>query len=72
MNVNAHLTVTDIRADAHKDFCGINEAMTVVVTDGKLITKQPFPPVVAMRFPTARFCVCLATKRPVLTVVTDF
>ena len=72
MNVNTHLTVTDIRADAHKDFCGINEAMTVVVTDGKLITKQPFPRVVAITFLIARYCVYPATKRPILTADTKF
>ena len=71
-NVNAHLTVTDTRADVLKDLCGISAETIVVLTVGKLITKRQFPPVVVIPFPIVRFCVCLATKRPVLTVAADF
>ena len=71
-SVNAHLTDTDTQADALKDLCGISVEMTIALTVGKRITKLQFPPAVVMPFPIARFCVCPATKRPVLTVATDF
>ena len=65
-------TDTATQADAPKGLCLTFAETTTALTDGKPITKLRFPPVVAMRFPTARFCVCPATKRPALTVDTDF
>ena len=65
-------TDTATQADAPKGLCGISAETTVAPTDGKLITKLQFLPAVVIPFPIARFCVCLATKRPVLTVAADF
>ena len=72
VSANDLLTDTDTQADAPKGLCSTFAETTTALTDGKPITKLRFPPVVAIRFPTARSCVCLATKRPVLTVDTDF
>lgn len=72
MSVNAHLIVTDTQADALKDLCGISAETIIALTAGKLIIKLQFPRAVAIPFPIARFCVCLATRRPVLTVAADF
>ena len=65
-------TDTATQADAPKGLCLTFAETTTALTDGKPITKLRFPPVAAIRFPTARFCVCPATKRPALTVDTDF
>lgn len=72
VSVNAHLTDMVTRADALKGLCGISVETTIALTVGKLITKLQFLPAVVIPFPIARFCVCLATKRPVLTVAADF
>ena len=66
------LTDMDTQADALKDLCGISAETIIVLTVGKLITKLQFLPAVVILFPIARFYVCLATRRPVLTADTDF
>ena len=71
-SANAPHTDTVTRADALKDLCGISVETTLALTVGKLITKLQFLPAVVIPFPIARFCVCLATRRPVLTVAADF
>ena len=72
MSANAHLIVTDTQADVPKDLCGISAEMIIALTAGKLITKLQFPPEAVIPFLIARFCVCLATRRPVPTVAADF
>ena len=63
---------TDTQGDVRSDLFLIFVEMIIVPMVGKPIIKRRFPLAVATRFPTARFCVYLATKRPALTVDTDF